>query len=290
MISGGFFYKGHEAEAEALAATPDLGVSHGYEYGEKDLQADGSYRSYRTFEISPLPRHRAANNATLFLTELREENTMAFAKEKRDFLVGIHGEKAVKSMEDQLAAAATGMKGMGISFKDFTPEPDTTATNASAANAASASSVSLVDTAAGAKGTPADLTTLFAEAATVAVKEILQASLAPIADRLAAVETGMKEFGMADQERFAERSFRPRAADIMDRETPSNSNGNLISGNRGGPNRAAKDDGLEAVVREANRQINQKDDGVPANVPDDLRWYGSMVPGLFGAAQQEQPQ
>jgi hypothetical protein len=45
----------------ALADPKDLGVSHGYEYGETDLQQDGSYRSYRTFEISPLPRHRAAN-------------------------------------------------------------------------------------------------------------------------------------------------------------------------------------------------------------------------------------
>jgi hypothetical protein len=284
MISGGYFYPGHEAEAEALAADPNLGVSHGYEYGEKDLQADGSYRSYRTFEISPLPRHRAANNATLFLTELREEN-MAFATEKRAYLVEKHGEKAVKSMEDQLAAASSGMKSLGVSFKDFNPDADGAGTsNASAANAASASSVSLANAAAGAKDTP-DLASLFAEAATVAVKEILQ----PIADRLTAVETGMKELSMADQERYAERN-RPRAADIMDRERPSESSANLVSGPRGGANRAAKDDGLEAVVREANRQVNQKDDGVPANVPDELCWYGQMMPGMFGAPVAEQAQ
>jgi hypothetical protein len=55
-------------------------------------------------------------------------------------------------------------------------------------------------------------------------------------------------------------------------------------------NRAAKDDGLEAAVREANRQVNMKDDGVPANVPEELGWYARMVPGLLGAQTPEQPQ
>jgi hypothetical protein len=281
MISGGYFYPGHEAEAEALAADPELGVSHGYEYGEKDLQADGSYRSYRTFEISPLPRHRAANNATMFLTELREENTMAFASEKRAYLVEKHGERAVKSMEDQLAAASSGMKSMGVSFKDFgDPEP----VNASAASAAPGSSVSPANAAAGA--TTPDLAALFAEAATVAVKELL----APITERLGVLETGIKEMGMADQERFAERNYRPRAAEIMDRERPSESAGNLVSGPRGGANQGAKEQDLSAAVREANRQINQKDDGVPAHVPDELRWYGQVVPGVFGMPQPDLPQ
>lgn len=286
MVSGGFFYKGHEAEAEALSRQPNLGVSHGYEYGEKDLQRDGSYRSYRTFEISPLPRHRAANDATLFLSANMEEVDMAFNPEKRAYLVGIHGESRVKSMEDQLAAASTGLKQMGISFKDFMPaDPEpAAAANAPAANAAPGSSVPQPAAAAGAKEDLAGQAGAFAEVVRMSVRE----EMAPTLERITTLETGLKELGMAAQERGA--LNRSRAEDVMGVERPSESSSNLVSGPRGGANRAAKDDGIEAAVREAHRQINQKDDGVPAGVPDELRWYGGVVPGLFGNPTPEQPQ
>jgi hypothetical protein len=278
MVSGGFFYKGHEAEAEALSRQKDLGVSHGYEYGETDLQQDGSYRNYRTFEISPLPRHRAANDATLFLTGLREED-MAFNAEKRAYLVGIHGESRVKSMEDQLAAASTGMKAMGVSFKEFMEPEPAPANNASAANAAPGSSVPQPADAAGAKETPS--IGAFADAVRLAVRE----EMAPISERVGALETGLKE--ITDGRGTGNRS---RAEDVMGLDRPAESASNLVSGNRGGPNRAAKDDGLDAAVREANRHLNMKDDGVPANVPEELGWYARMVPGLLGAQTPEQPQ
>lgn len=277
-VAAGYFYAGKETEAENLAVMGDLGVSHGYEYGEKDLQTDGTYRRYRTFEISPLPRARAANEVTLFLPELRQEDLMLTA-EKRDHLVKVHGEKAVATLEAQMLAASKDMKSLGVSFKDFAPEDDPA--HAPAAAAASGSSVPSVAGAAGAKEEPAadnGAALALAQVVTAAVN----AAMEPHIERLTGIESAVKELGQSDTERLAARMLRPRAADIMGVETPSNSQANLVSGPRGGVNSGAKAMGLDDAVKEAQRQAGFKEDGVADNVPDELRWYAGL--GVMGGS------
>jgi len=85
VLSTGLVDKGMEHVAEALAERDDLLVSHGMPRSE--LRYDPADPSvivrYRTQEISPLPRNKAANKHTQFIT-LNKEKDMN--QDKKDFL------------------------------------------------------------------------------------------------------------------------------------------------------------------------------------------------------------
>lgn len=115
MLASGTFRPGMEGVAARLAAEPGLGMSHGYTYGARDLKG-GAYGSYRTFEVSVLPRARAANDATMFAIGAKE--AMMMTGEKRAFLVRTLGEEAVRELEQQLAGTREALVARGVDFKD----------------------------------------------------------------------------------------------------------------------------------------------------------------------------
>lgn len=109
--------------AESLSKDKELAVSHGYFYADSDLQ-DGIYRKYRMFEVSPLPREKAANLWTAFSTIVKEDQMMS--KEKRAFLVTHLGEERVAGLEVSLPRLSKELEDKGISWKDveFLAEKD----------------------------------------------------------------------------------------------------------------------------------------------------------------------
>lgn len=74
-----------QAQAEALSAMKDLGMSHGFIAAKED---DKVIAAYRSFEFTVLPRERAANLWTQPLfSEVKQ--AMPISKEDRTFLEGI---------------------------------------------------------------------------------------------------------------------------------------------------------------------------------------------------------
>jgi hypothetical protein len=247
-IASGHFYPEFNYAAEALAAEKELGVSHGYEYDSTWLKPSGEYTAYRSFEISPLPRSRAANELTLFMPELAEKETPMFNETRRPHLVAIHGEAKVKAMEAALAPAAAALKAAGkeVNFKDLED-----ALAASEASAAAAPSVPVGNAAAGA--TSEKDAAAWAGVIIAAVKE----GIAPLEARLAKLETPVaprtaEEIALA----AVKEAFGPRVTPAPG-QAPSESASTVINGNAGA---------VQAAKAAA------KDDGV-AGVPDHLQYY-----------------
>ncbi len=117
-MAGGLFDTGKEAVAKSLAEMESLGVSHGFSYESKT--AAGEILGYKTFEISPLPRARAANTYTgILIGDTDEENLMSLTPEKKAFLTEVHGAEFVSGLEAQLSKAKVTAEGKGIDFKDL---------------------------------------------------------------------------------------------------------------------------------------------------------------------------
>ena len=120
MVYAGRFNDGEEATAARLAAMGPQGVSHGYRYlaGEKEA---GVYSWYRTFELTILPPHRAANQWGVGATIIgsKEEAEMPFTKEKRAYLLDVFGdEERVTRIEEGLAVLGKELEGK-VAFKDL---------------------------------------------------------------------------------------------------------------------------------------------------------------------------
>lgn len=118
ILHAGVFDEGKEKVAEVLAATKELAVSHGFVYGEEDLE-DGVYDAYRTFEVSVLPASKAANIWTQFLVDVKEETIMPLTEAKVSFLEGIVGKEEAKVFLDRLTQLEEDLKGKGVDFKEF---------------------------------------------------------------------------------------------------------------------------------------------------------------------------
>ena len=113
-LAGGYFDADKEGAARALARlAPDLGVSHGFTFEERT--PNGELLGYRTREISPLPRERAAN---LYTGLLIQEEIMSLSDEKRQFLADVMGPDAVRALEEGLAQAKAAAEDAGLAFKD----------------------------------------------------------------------------------------------------------------------------------------------------------------------------
>lgn len=95
-------------------ATKDLGVSHGFLCSQ-----DGKYiNKYRTFEISVLPRERAAVwTADFNVLGAGKETIMAFTDERRAWLVEALGEDVVKELEKNTSETANQLKQLGVEYK-----------------------------------------------------------------------------------------------------------------------------------------------------------------------------
>ncbi len=118
VIASGLFDRGKEHHASALAAMKDLGCSHGYKYTRDSLR-NGVYDAYRDFEITVLPRNKAANDLTAMFT-IAEGTKMALNPQKLEFLKSIGGEEWAAGIQTNLSALAVKAKDSGVvSYKEI---------------------------------------------------------------------------------------------------------------------------------------------------------------------------
>jgi hypothetical protein len=239
-VASGHFYPEFNYAAEALSNEKELGVSHGYEYDRDWLLPSGEYTAYRSFEISPLPRSRAANELTMFNPT------------RRPHLVEIHGEARVKAMEDALAPTAAALKAAGkeVSFKEL--EDALAATDSTAAAAPS------VPTGNAAAVAPSEK-----EAATLATIVIaaVKAATEPLEARLKALETPVaprtaEEIALA----AVKEAFGPRVMPSPG-QAPSENPATVLNGNNGAVQaaKAGAKDGVDVAGLPAHLQPYAKD-------------------------------
>jgi cation transport regulator ChaB len=117
----------HDVVSKLSASGKEWGVSHGFL-----LAQDGKYiTKYRTFEISVLPRERAAAWGTNFNVLGRLED-MAITKDKRDTLVGLLGEDTVAAIESSTKSATDQIAALGVEYKASEEAATDAATKAAA--------------------------------------------------------------------------------------------------------------------------------------------------------------
>jgi hypothetical protein len=124
-LASGWVNRGHEKEAEALAAmTTPIGVSHGMvgKSIRRDADDPTIITQYRTFEVSDLPAWAAANPLTGF-TILQQEESMSIPKDKKDYLasVGLTGEQ-IDAIETQVGALSKEAQEAQLEFKETPAE------------------------------------------------------------------------------------------------------------------------------------------------------------------------
>ena len=117
LVMSGTIDKGHESEAATIDTLgKDIGVSHGF----KVLGLDPTHQhitQYRTFEVSPLPASRAANEWTNFTSITKEVQTM-LTPEKRQHLTKLLGAERVAALESGTADAKALLDEIGIESKE----------------------------------------------------------------------------------------------------------------------------------------------------------------------------
>lgn len=115
-----------EKGMHSLAKHKNLGMSHGYRYDPR-FKAGRVYHQFNTFELSPLPRTKAANSYTSF-EGIKE---MGITGEKKTFLVEILGTETTEALEKALEANTAALTERGIAskelFGDFASVADATA-------------------------------------------------------------------------------------------------------------------------------------------------------------------
>jgi hypothetical protein len=121
-MASGTVDKGHEQEAEAVAASASpLAVSHGMEVMARNDKDRSIIEEYASYEISDLPLEAAANKLTGFTVM---EDTMGIPQQKKDYLrkVGLDDE-AISKIEADLDAKAGTAKDAGLEFKEEEKPP-----------------------------------------------------------------------------------------------------------------------------------------------------------------------
>jgi len=117
--ASGLIDGGKESAVEAIKSQ-DLGMSHGF----LALQQGKWVRRYRSYELSILPRERAAVETSGFnlLDAAKGAEVMAFTEERRKFLVEALGEDAVGALEKSTESMATQLKELGVEYKEAEAE------------------------------------------------------------------------------------------------------------------------------------------------------------------------
>lgn len=115
VLASGTFKPGFEDVAERLASEKNLGCSHGYLYRPSDYR-DGVYHAYRSYEVSVLPRARAANTLTSPAFFAGEEWPMLGAQQK-EWLTDVLGEEKVKEIETATTGLRSAAEGLALSYK-----------------------------------------------------------------------------------------------------------------------------------------------------------------------------
>lgn len=117
LTVSGLVDEGYEHVAEAISLmSKDLGVSHGF-WGAS-LSNRGFIDLYRSFEVSPLPKSKAANIWTAVM--LAKEADLPLTKEKRDWLVNDIGvpESIADKWGNENKELAELLKENGIVYKE----------------------------------------------------------------------------------------------------------------------------------------------------------------------------
>jgi hypothetical protein len=116
MIASGPFDADMEHAAKALAESDDdLGCSHGFWF-DPDAFQQGVYHRYRSFEVSVLPRDRAANEATGFIAGKEVPEMDA---DKKAMLVSTVGQERADTVEATLATLSKEVGEGSVAYKDL---------------------------------------------------------------------------------------------------------------------------------------------------------------------------
>lgn len=107
-----------EENIKALDTNDDVGMSHGFYVLKYDSNRRHILR-YRTFEVSELPRDRAANPFTNFQAILKEAKSMFDNPVKREYLVKRLGAEKVAELEADTEGAEKALQSLGVSMKEF---------------------------------------------------------------------------------------------------------------------------------------------------------------------------
>jgi len=129
FVVGGKLTSEEAAGLEKALAFTEIGLSHGF-YGVKDGNV---IKRYRTFEISDLPLAKAANGWTGL--DLIQKEALSMNKDKREYLVEVHGEDVVAGVEAALDAQKAMLDEFQVESKEIdevkedveekeTPAPD----------------------------------------------------------------------------------------------------------------------------------------------------------------------
>lgn len=115
VVASGLIDAGKEYIAKALERE-EVKVSHGF-YGL--MTKDNTFAKYRTFEISPLPANRAANNWTDFNIQGQGGKEMPFSEERRKWLkdVAKYSDEKLNEMEASLSKLGENLKAAGLEWK-----------------------------------------------------------------------------------------------------------------------------------------------------------------------------
>ncbi|KKN69211.1 hypothetical protein LCGC14_0443870 [marine sediment metagenome] len=115
MIASGTFYPQMEYVAKGLAERDDLGVSHGFWFDPAAFHG-GVYHRYRSFEVSVLPRDRAANEATGFIAG---KEVPMLNEDKKAELVAVGGAAWADAVESGLSELAKEADEKGLQYKEI---------------------------------------------------------------------------------------------------------------------------------------------------------------------------
>jgi hypothetical protein len=265
MIAAGPFDPEMTDVATKLAGMKDVAMSHGYLYRPSE-KVGGEFSRYRTFEISYLPRDKAANEGTAFL--VGKEGQMNATKEQ--WLRQVYGDERVEAMKTKIVdfqkslgdgdgATVVGVKDVMDALLDPTGAAPAAANKSDPAPGATPASPAADATAAPASdqaptpapaGPSAEGLKALSDVISAAVKEATEplstqvGALAGIPDRLSKIEADMAQHGQqltalkeADDAKIAA-AFAPRAKPTSAFPSATDSEGNLKDAKDG---KAAKD-------------------------------------------------
>lgn len=115
VVGSGTFNDGMEDIAERLLQEKDLGCSHGYLFDRNDYR-DGVYHAYRSYEISVLPRDKAANLLTAFYAG---QEVPMLTPERKAYLERVAGPERVQTIERGLESLKGIADRNGIAYKSI---------------------------------------------------------------------------------------------------------------------------------------------------------------------------
>lgn len=119
----GFFWRMYpltEDEAKALQPITPCAMSHQF----NGIKEGSEWAFYRTFEDSVLPVGAEANPYTSFEIATKERIMKGFTPEQRAFLVKVHGEGAVKELEEQEEVTRKALDLIGVQRKEKKAEAE----------------------------------------------------------------------------------------------------------------------------------------------------------------------